>query len=211
MAPHPFDRYAPFTRKSKDLKYRHSPRKKLRDYTRSGEYFVTICAKGRERLFGNVSAGKMMLNKLGKIVEDCWRKIPEHYSCVRLGAYIVMPNHVHGLIEIVHDGRDMACHVPTYGLHRCSVACHAPSQRKFGKPLSGSLSAVVGSFKSATTREVNILRNESGAVLWQSRFHDHIVRDIHERATIKRYILQNPFKWADYVDGLEDPDTLFIE
>jgi len=85
--------------------HRRSIRLKGYDYTQPGGYFVTIVTYHRDLLFGEIVNEEMQLNDLGKIVEECWRAIPEHIPNVELGAYVIMPNHVHGII-VITDGRD---------------------------------------------------------------------------------------------------------
>lgn len=81
--------------------HRHSIRMKSYDYASEGAYFVTVCTQHRERLLGDVVNGEMKLNPCGKIVVDCWKAIPDHFDCVSLDEFVVMPNHVHGIIWIV--------------------------------------------------------------------------------------------------------------
>lgn len=72
------------------------------DYSQNGMYFVTICAKDRERFFGEIENGKMILSDTGKITQQFWQEIPKHFSFVNLDEYIVMPNHIHGILEIIN-------------------------------------------------------------------------------------------------------------
>ncbi len=98
-----------------DLKKHHrkSTRLKGYDYSQAGVYYVTIVTYQRDCLFGDVVNEEMILNKFGKIADECWRTIPEHFPNVELGAYAVMPNHVHGIVVITNGGRGEACLAPT--------------------------------------------------------------------------------------------------
>ncbi len=120
--------------------HRRSIRLKEFDYSQPGAYFVTIVAFQRQCLFGEIANEEMRLNEFGKIAEEYWCTIPEHFPNVELGAHVVMPNHLHGVI-IIHENKSFE-----------SVgAQHAvPLQKQNVKP--GSLGAIVRSFKSAVTR-----------------------------------------------------------
>ncbi len=132
--------------------YRHRRRSlRLRgyDYSSQGAYFVTICTHQRDCLFGRIQNSKTWLNPLGQIAEDCWKQIPAHFPNSELEEFVIMPNHLHGIIAI----------------HR-TVAQPQPdtsSAAAFGKIMKpGALSTIVRSFKSATTRNINILRGTFG-------------------------------------------------
>ncbi len=175
--------------------HRRSIRLKGYDYTQPGAYFVTICTHNREPLFGRVVDGEMVLNAFGEIVWACWGEIPDHFPHVELDAFVVMPNHVHGIIWIVdHPG---ATHAQNVGAtHAQNVgATHAlPLQGPRG-PVSGSLGAIVGSFKSAVTRRINELRGTPGARVWQRNYYEHIIRNERALNAIRRYIVENPLRW----------------
>ncbi len=170
---------------------RRSIRLKGWDYRTPAAYFVTICTHDRAPLFGRVVDGDMVLNAFGEIVWACWREIPEHFPHVELDAFVVMPNHVHGIIFIVdvvgslHAG---ATHVGA--THASPLRGDAPRG-----PASGSLGAIVGSFKSAVTQRINALRNTPGAPVWQRNYYEHIIRTERALNAIRRYIAENPLRW----------------
>lgn len=166
--------------------HRHSVR--LRDHTYTqGSYFLTICAEEREWLFGTIRNGAMELNAFGTIVEECWKNIPQHFLNVSIDAFVVMPNHIHGILHLsARKSTPLACR---------GTACRAPTQRSFQKPLPGTLSTIIRSFKSAVTRRINLLRNEPGAIVWQRNFHEHIIRPSGELAHFRSYIRNNPKQW----------------
>ncbi len=122
----------------------------------------------------------MILSDYGKIVEEEWLKTKEIRKNIDLDYCVVMPNHFHGIIII--EGRDKARLVPT-------------DERKFGKPISGSLSTIIGSFKSAVTKRVNELRKGSAKSVWQSNYYEHIIRNEKDLFFTRRYIQLNPLKW----------------
>lgn len=177
-----------------DERKRRSIRLPGYDYRDGGVYFVTICTKKKEHLFGKIRNGMMGLNEYGCVVADCWQSIPTHFPGVELDAFIIMPNHIHGLLYV----DDQSCR---------GMACHAPTQRKFGKPIASSLPTIIGSFKSAVTKRINSLRDEPGAPVWQRNYYERIVRNHDETIRIRRYIHHNPHQW-DRNDDNEFPDFL---
>ena len=163
---------------------RHSIRLPGYDYTRLGSYFVTICSLEYKPIFGKVLNGEVKLNESGQIVTRCWSQLPSHFPQVELDAFIVMPNHIHGIINITK---------------RSVGATHAsPLQtevRTRPGPKPGSLGVIVGSFKSAVTRRINKLCNTPGTPVWQRNYFEHIIRSNKALDTIRRYILNNPTHW----------------
>ena len=166
------------------------------NYAQDGFYFVTICCKNREMFFGDVIAGKMQLSKIGKIAEKFYLKIPDHFLFIKLDKFVIMPNHIHGIIEIDNE---------TAGIRQCNVGtgqCPVPTNMNanknngstFGHVTPKSLSVIVGSFKSATTKNVNLKFNETGFA-WQKRFYDRIIRNNDELNRIRQYIMDNPLRW----------------
>jgi len=166
-----------------NIHHRRSIRLKGYDYSQAGAYFVTICTQDKECLFGDIVDGEIRLNDAGRMVRDIWHKITEHFPHADIDEFVVMPNHFHGIGVINSDGKGMAC--------------HAPTQRQFAKPIAGSLSAIVGSFKSAVTRQINQIRNTPGYPVWQRNYYEHVIRDEEEINRIREYIIGNPAKWSD--------------
>jgi len=146
--------------------HRHQFRLKEYDYTSVGAYFVTICAKDKQLFFENES--------IGTIVQKCWEEIPQHFPNVELDQFVVMPNHLHGIIIITHR-RDAACRVPT------------AMKNIFGPLQPGSLSTIIGSFKSASTR---LIRRDTTCRVptfaWQNRFYEHVIRNEKEMDRIRQ-------------------------
>ena len=151
------------------------------DYSTPWWYFMTICVKDGVCHFGKVVNGEMGLSEVGKIAEKYWQEIPEHFDNISLDEFIVMPNHVHGVVVIDREqltkrGRDGACPVSTSGN-------------------TITLGNIVGSFKSAVTHWCN--RNGFGGFAWQSRFYEHIIRNEKSLDKIRFYIHYNAKKWED--------------
>lgn len=168
---------------------RHSIRIKGYDYTSPGAYFITIVTYRREGLFGEISNGKMELNGMGKIVERVWHDLVNHYSNIELGSFVVMPNHVHGIIVIKEVGAGLRP-VPTQSIKR------------------HGLPEIVRAFKSFSARRVNEHLNSRGIHLWQRNYYEHIIRNEHEWNNIRLYIEANPANW---IDDKENPSNTIIE
>lgn len=156
---------------------RKSIRLKDYDYSSPGGYFVTICTFEKGYVLGEVRDGEMRLNNIGVITKRCWEEIPNHFPNIGLDAFVVMPNHVHGIIIINDHGTDVQLNVPP----RLS-------------PKRGSLSVIIRTFKAAVTTECR--RNGHPEFQWQSRFYEHIIRNEKEWKTIRDYIVNNPIKWS---------------
>ncbi len=166
--------------------HRRSIRLKNYDYAQAGGYFITIVTYQRDMLFGKIIRGEMQLSSYGKIADECWRAIPDHFPNVELGVYVVMPNHVHGVI-VINDG-------PATNSSRVVGARHASPLRPCGiRPKS--IGAIVGSFKSAVTRRIG--REFNAAAIWQRNYYEHVIRNHEEWERIHRYIQSNPSRWAE--------------
>jgi REP element-mobilizing transposase RayT len=181
------------------IHHRRSIRIQRYDYSQAGAYFVTIVAWRRECLFGEVVDGVMKLNQRGIIANECWQEIPNHFPNVELGAYIIMPNHVHGIIII--DGADVngiAANSP-----QSVGARHASPLRKRPQGvLPGSLGAIIGSYKSAVTKQIGREMNETG--IWQRNYYEHVIRNEKDLQNKTDYINANPLLWDEDV---EDPNN----
>ena len=169
--------------------HRRSVRMKGYDYSQAGAYFVTIVTWRREMLFGEIVIGEMVLNDYGRIAEECWIAIPDHFPNVELGGHMVMPNHLHGIIGIHDEKIGMATNPsPSVGAQHA-----APLRISNVKP--GSLGAIVRSFKSAVTRRIGREHNVTG--IWQRNYYERIIRDDREMDRITRYIESNLSMWAE--------------
>ena len=158
------------------------------DYSNDGFYSVTICTRDREHLFGKICNDKMVLNKLGKIAEKCWREIPDHFTDVKLDEFVVMPNHIHGIVWIDYwnDGENTKS-VGNADLRSLTKA--KPDDRT--KML---LSKIIHGFKSSVTRIIRH-QNLNTNFVWQKSFHDRIIRNENELNNIREYIWLNPERW----------------
>ncbi len=168
------------------MKNRKSLRLKDYDYSQIGAYFNTICTKNRENLFGEIINDKMTLNAYGKIIDEIWGKIPVHFSDIALDEFVIMPNHVHGIIMI----ESIPVHVPVEAIHESPLQGHGQRQRR--KML---IPIIIGKFKMQSAKQINILRKMLGISVWQRGYYDHIVRDENDLNRIRQYIISNPLKW----------------
>jgi REP element-mobilizing transposase RayT len=143
----------------------------------------------RDCIFGGIVNGKLVLNILGKIADEYWRAIPEHFPFVDLGAYVVMPNHVHGIIVIRNDEFES-----NVGATHC-VAPTTPNNNRPKGPKSGSLGAIIGSYKSAVSYCIHKEHNTRG--IRQRNYYEHIIRDEKDLQNKTDYIETNPSLWEE--------------
>jgi putative transposase len=153
--------------------HRHSIRLPHYDYTQAAAYFITIVTDQRELLFADPV--------LRQISETFWQRIPQHMPGVNLDSFVVMPNHLHGILWL--SKADLGTLTPD---------TISPSQSDL---VAGSLGAVVGNFKSITTRRINQVRKTSGQPVWQRNYYERVIRHDKELNAIRRYILDNPANW----------------
>lgn len=158
--------------------HRRSIRKRHHDYASPGRYFVTFCTKERHPWFGTIAEGRAILNANGRIAYDHWHDIPGHYGHVKVHAFTVMPDHVHGIIELT--ARPPRTAVPV-----------AAGQRPLG-PAPGSLGAIVGSYRAGVVREMNRDRQVPVRGLWQRGYHDIIILNDRMMERITGYIQRHP-------------------
>lgn len=159
------------------------------DYSSCGFYFITICTKDRIHYFGKIQREKMELSVIGQIAKKFWQNIPWHFPMVQLDKFIVMPNHIHGIITI----KSVATH--NYAsLQECRFAnIHLGHHNKFG-PQSKNLSSIIRGYKSTVKKMID---DNDLKFYWQSRFYDRIIRNECELNQIRQYILDNPRNWIN--------------
>jgi putative transposase len=157
------------------------------DYTKVGTYFITACIYQRQCLLGDVVNGNMVLNEYGDIVQACWDDIHAHFPNAKLDAFVVMPNHVHGIIVLQHAVNATRIHTKS--------PITTVTARTFGKIVPGSLPATIRSFKSATTKRINEIRGTSGLPVWQRNYYEHIIHNEEELNRAREYISMNPLRW----------------
>ena len=143
------------------------------DYTQSNYYYVTVCTDNRQEWFGKIENNEMILNYHGEIVKEQWQWLAKQYSYVELDGYIVMPNHVHGILIIIRaDNTDRSRPVPTK-----------------------SLSSLIGAFKTTSSKLIH--QNGLSDFVWQRSFYDHVIRNDRSLDKIREYIVNNPINWTE--------------
>lgn len=158
-----------------DIHHRRSIRLREYDYTASGAYFVTLCALQRECLFGEIVDGEMRLNDMGDIVANTWEWLGTQYPYVDLEEWVVMPNHLHGII-VISDSRGGSRTAPT----------------EKPKPLG----RLIGAFKTVSSKRINQIRDNPGCPVWQRDYYERVIRNEQELARAREYIVNNLMKWA---------------
>ncbi|MDR4504079.1 MAG: hypothetical protein MRK01_04700 [Candidatus Scalindua sp.] len=163
------------------------------DYTNAGYYFVTICVKERKCLLGDHIDNDVELSKIGEVARKCWLEIPVHFPKVSLDEFIIMPNHIHGII-IIHEmvdkkitGNKLVGNKNFCSLHRNEQIW----QKRWGR----SLSSVIRGFKIGVTSWCR--QNHHEYFSWQKSFNDHIIRNERALCNIREYISLNPFTWKE--------------
>jgi len=211
------------------IHHRRSIRLKGYDYSQAGAYFITLCTHNREHLFGEVVSGNMILNEYGKVASNEWAKTPEIRPHVALDVFVIMPNHMHGIIIINGRGESHSPHnvdppytanigeshsphninppytANTGELH--SPGLDLPGNTNQSDPAnkgecdspprspSNTIGAMVRGYKSAVTKQINLLR--PGGIIWQRNYYEHIIRNEQAYQTISGYIINNPLQWQE--------------
>lgn len=170
---------------NRHTRYRRSIRLRDYDYAQAGAYFVTICTRERVCLFGEVVDDVMRLNDAGKIAEACWLAIPAHFPDANVNAFVVMPNHVHGIVFIA----DIVGAKNFSPVWDNVEAAHNPIRSP-----SKTIGSVIRGFKIGVTkwfRENGVTGN-----VWQRNYYEHVIRNDESLSRIRQYIHENPTRWA---------------
>jgi REP element-mobilizing transposase RayT len=167
---------------NQDHPHRRNMRLRHYDYTHPGAYFITICTQGKKCLLGDIIEGQMHLNSYGQIVSRNWLWLPRQYPYITLDKWIIMPNHLHGIIIFKCEETNQTTH---------PLVQQLSIQRQKRKPLG----RIIGAFKTVSTKEINHVRQSSGCSFWQRNFFEHIIRNENSLNQIREYITTNPLKW----------------
>ena len=159
------------------------------DYSQPAYYFVTICAENRQQLFGTIENNQMILNDVGNMVNSWWIELPAHFSGIELNQYIIMPNHIHAIINIA-------------GIDQCVAPIQNYKLLNNGRTRRSAptISTIIQWFKTMTTNQyINNVKNHNwppfNKRLWQRNYHDHIIRNDKSLNNIREYIINNPATW----------------
>ena len=180
------------------MKNRKPNRWKGYDYSEDNLYFVTACVHNRICCFGEIINGKMILNQYGEIAEKQWYWLALQYDYVVLHEFVVMPNHIHGIIEIHRDssvgtGRDLSLQ---RDLSVRDISVDNGTGRDLSLPKIKSLSELMGAYKTTSSKQIHLLNIENAKEFqWQRSFYDHIIRNDGSYDKIADYIFNNPSKW----------------
>ena len=158
------------------------------DYAQAGAYFVTLVTHQRQCLFGEIVDGAMLVGSHGDTVKEEWLRSAEVRREIELDAFVLMPNHIHGIVVI----RDQSTVVGAHGRAPLPPMPHRPPR---------SLGSFVAGFKSAVTKRINEIRGTAGLPVWQRNYYDRVIRDEEELSRIRQYIIDNSARWA------EDPEN----
>lgn len=186
------------------IHHRRSIRLKGYDYTQVGAYFITICTKQKQCLFGDVVQAEMRLNSLGAIAFNTWQHIPEKFPHVELDYFVIMPNHIHGILifhGMIVEPQLLVRARRASPLQKASLSEQEISSESIQRPhgtTPKSLGAVVGWYKSSVSKSINRICNNSGqGLIWQRDYYEEIIRDETALNQIRKYILENPACWDD--------------
>jgi len=169
---------------------RHSIRLRGRDYAQAGLYYITICSAEKQHIFGEVVQGEMQLSALGEMVRECWHAIPVHFKTVRVRKLVIMPNHLHGILEIMpcEDYYEIRADAERWRAQRLlREPLHIAPLRESQKRLP-ALADIIRIFKAAATRR-------AGRQIWQRNYYEHIIRSDKKLTSIMEYIENNPAVW----------------
>ena len=178
-------------------KYRiPSARLQTWDYGSNTAYFITICTQARISWFGKIEEQTMKKSEIGNFASQCWFEIPRHFPFVVLGAFVVMPNHVHGIViinknDLVGDG-DSVRIVETQNFASLQSTQQQNWQPNQFGPQSQNLASIIRGYKIGVTKLAHTIES---AFQWQPRYHDHIIRNANEYKRIENYIINNPSNW----------------
>ncbi|MBN2290581.1 MAG: transposase [Candidatus Glassbacteria bacterium] len=170
---------------------RRSPRLQGYDYSSPGAYFVTVCTYKGRCILGEVVDGVMRLNDAGRVVSDSWRWLENQYTYVKLDEFIIMPNHIHGILLIINECRGRSRTAPT-------------GKRK-------PLGRLIGAFKTISTKRINQMRGTPGMAIWQRSYYERVVRRTDRMDRIRKYIINNPARWVRDHGHAESPSRDIVD
>ena len=157
------------------------------DYSQAGGYFITLCASDRAHLFGQITDSKTQLSPVGELARRTWLNLPEWFPYVELDCYVIMPNHIHGVLLLLPEDRTRVVVVSS----RNEDSAHVDRDHHKAGTLEKSLGAVIQAYKSGVTRECNQHSGEKSR-LWQRGYYDHVIRDERGLERIREYVTWNP-------------------
>lgn len=187
------------------IHHRHTIRLQDYDYTCAGAYFITLVTAGRECIFSAIDGGEMQLSQIGKIARQEWENLPVRFPGLSLGEYVIMPNHIHGIMCIAVNATHNVGATHANPKRITPGKLTDPTEYFAGNsgsplpdppgPKPGSIGAIIGQFKSRVTKRVWADKQRKGIPLWLRNYYEHIIRDEQDYERIANYILANPANW----------------
>jgi len=168
--------------------HRRSIRLPEYDYTQPGYYFLTLVTYRRINRFGAIDSTGMVINAIGKMVQNEWERLPQRFPGVALDVYMVMPNHFHGVLCIMDDSAKLDS---------------AQSIERFGHPVKASIPTIVRSFKAAVTLRSRRMLGDPDTQIWQGNYYERVIRNEQGLLAARLYIEENPLNWAEDQENLE--------
>jgi len=180
-----------------NIHHRRSIRLKGYDYSQAGLYFITICIQNRLCLFGEIDDGAMVLNNAGEMVHGQWLALADRFHTVELDEFIVMPNHFHGIIELIPGHSDIG---QPQGI--APTGAQSSIEQITTTEISPAIGDVIGAFKSLSTNDYIAGVKQKNwqpfdQKLWQRNYYEHVIRSEQSYLDIVEYIRNNPLKWAE--------------
>jgi putative transposase len=182
------------------IHHRRSIRLKEYDYSQEGGYFITLCSQNRKCVFGEIKDGVMRLSSVGDLAAQCWSEIPAHFENAELDEFVVMPNHIHGIIILKSLSVGVQYIEPRQR--------REPQRNQFQGIIPKSVGSIIRSYKAAVTRQCRL----SGFTdfQWQRNYYEHVIRDLDDLARIREYIANNVLQWYYDEENLENVKTQFV-
>ena len=158
------------------------------DYSQPGAYFITAVTLNRACMFETIFVDQVNLNPIGRLVESEWQRLEQRFSHIQLGSWIVMPNHIHGIIHLIQS------EIVQQPFENADLL---KPLEQFGSPIPGYIPTIIRSFKSSVTQQHQNLYRDYSTKIWQRNYYDHIIRGESDLENIHDYILDNPRKWTE--------------
>lgn len=191
---------APYFKRKLDTKSQHRRSLRLKNYNyfQPGAHFITICTYNRVCTFGGIVNGEMILNGYGNIAQQCWLEIPKHFPDVEFDEFVIIPNHIHGII--FNTDKNVQTYNDTLVGTKNFSTLHDSHQIKFRSP-SQTIGSIVCGFKIGVTKWFR--QNTNIYTVWQRNCYEHIIRNETELNKVCEYLINNPLKWELDIENPE--------
>lgn len=181
-----------------EIHRRRSIRLQGYDYSQTGAYFATLCCDHRKCLFGEILGEEMRINNFGRVVQTVWNELPDHYPDVALDAFVIMPNHVHGIIMLTNGNFTSSLGAGLKPAPTEDISGLYPVGAGFKPaPRRHSLPEIIRALKTFSAKNINLLRSTSGVPVWQRNYYERVIRNEEELNAARQYIADNPARWNE--------------